>query len=68
MLLNAYVLDCTWVESPKSGNELNIRRFRNKNRKVSGAEGIKPLSLDTSLAAKPRRMEILTARVEGATQ
>jgi len=45
-----------------------LRRFRKEKRKVSGAEGIERLSLDTSLTAKTSRMEIVTARIEGATQ
>jgi hypothetical protein len=47
---------------------LNITKVRKEKRKVSGAEGIKRLSLDTSLTTKTSRLEIGTARIEGATQ
>ena len=51
-----------WVESQTS------RRFRKEKRKVPITEGIKRLSLDTSLTAKTSRMVIVTARIEGANQ
>jgi hypothetical protein len=42
--------------------------FVKEKRKVSDAEGIKRFSLDTSLTTKTSRMEIVTARIEGANQ
>jgi hypothetical protein len=43
-------------------------RFRKEKPKVSGAEGIERLSLDTSLTAKTSHMAIVTAHIEAATQ